>query len=341
MDYQNSFTIDLVSNGSMDVYSNNTLSKFQNKIDPPLELDGDWELALNEIYFPLTFTPVLETTIEMTLQKRHVWLASHDDNFAYYIEQNWVDIGEKTTLVVDLNDPIEKIIEKVNKEMEKIYNADKEALQSRLSSRAASLPPKFEIDSNNVITFTAGLLETDETIEPIKVAEQNEKPSHVAILNEDGEPFGKVRFAEIKDDRHIFTRNLYAPYFDNNLFINKLGLHENFLQKMFDSRNYPWKTTGLLLKQENHILLMFIYTDIIRDHHVGGTLAPVLRTVPLTKGVYEGIGYSSFENLVYYPIRKNFIESISILLTQDTGEQIRFAPAGRVFLSLKFQRKVV
>ena len=119
MDYQNSFTIDLVSNGSMDVYPNNSLSKFQNKIDPPLELEGDWELALNEIYFPLTFTPVLETTIEMTLQKRHVWLASHDDNFAYYIEQNWVDIGEKTTLVVDLNDPIEKIIEKVNKQMGK------------------------------------------------------------------------------------------------------------------------------------------------------------------------------------------------------------------------------
>ena len=51
MDYQKSFTIDLVSNGSMHVYPDNTLSKFQNRIDPPLELDGDWEVALNEIYF--------------------------------------------------------------------------------------------------------------------------------------------------------------------------------------------------------------------------------------------------------------------------------------------------
>ena len=43
MTEQNSFTIDLVSNGSFDVYPDNTISKFVNRIDPPLELNADWE----------------------------------------------------------------------------------------------------------------------------------------------------------------------------------------------------------------------------------------------------------------------------------------------------------
>lgn len=49
---ESSFYIDLVSNASMDVFPDNTLNSFQNKLIAPLEFVGPWEVALTEIFYP-------------------------------------------------------------------------------------------------------------------------------------------------------------------------------------------------------------------------------------------------------------------------------------------------
>src|SRR5437764_2143538 len=46
------FYIDLVSNASMDIFPKNSLSKFTNKLESHIELKGDWEVALKEIFYP-------------------------------------------------------------------------------------------------------------------------------------------------------------------------------------------------------------------------------------------------------------------------------------------------
>ena len=45
-----SFFIDLVSNASMEMFEENSLSKFTNKLMYPLNLRGEWEVAINEIF---------------------------------------------------------------------------------------------------------------------------------------------------------------------------------------------------------------------------------------------------------------------------------------------------
>lgn len=85
---------------------------------------------------------------------------------------------------------------------------------------------------------------------------------------------------------------------------------------------------------------MYVYSDIIRDHPVGGAMSPILRTIPLTKGILQGLGYCTFEHLIYCPVRKNYIDMISILLTHDFGDQVKFTDSGRIFLSLKFRKRL-
>src|SRR5437763_10206485 len=46
------FYVHLVSNASMYIYPYNTLRKFTNKLASPLELDGDWDVGLTEIFYP-------------------------------------------------------------------------------------------------------------------------------------------------------------------------------------------------------------------------------------------------------------------------------------------------
>ena len=46
------FTIDLISNASMEDFGENTMAKFRNQLAQPLILDGEWQVALSSISFP-------------------------------------------------------------------------------------------------------------------------------------------------------------------------------------------------------------------------------------------------------------------------------------------------
>ena len=46
------FTIDLISNASMEVFDEITMAKFRNQLSQPLILDGEWQVALSSISFP-------------------------------------------------------------------------------------------------------------------------------------------------------------------------------------------------------------------------------------------------------------------------------------------------
>ncbi len=84
--------------------------------------------------------------------------------------------------------------------------------------------------------------------------------------------------------------------------------------------------------------LLFVYTDIIHDHFVGDGKSRLLKVVPITKGMYDKIGYMSITKPFYYSVRVRELNSISILLADENGEEIKFTD-GRTHLSLHFKRR--
>ena len=52
MSIHSEFTIDLILNASMRIFTNNTMADFRNQLAQPLQLDGDWQVALASISFP-------------------------------------------------------------------------------------------------------------------------------------------------------------------------------------------------------------------------------------------------------------------------------------------------
>ena len=46
------FTIDSISNASMEIFSENTMASFRNQLSQPIQLQGDWQLALTSLSFP-------------------------------------------------------------------------------------------------------------------------------------------------------------------------------------------------------------------------------------------------------------------------------------------------
>ena len=55
-----SFTIELVSNASAQLFPDNTLSSFTNFLPEQPNLDGQWEVAISEITYPSTYKHVTE-----------------------------------------------------------------------------------------------------------------------------------------------------------------------------------------------------------------------------------------------------------------------------------------
>ena len=55
MSTRSSFYVTLPSNGSKRFYKENTASVFRNQLAQPLELQGQWEVALVEVQYPITW----------------------------------------------------------------------------------------------------------------------------------------------------------------------------------------------------------------------------------------------------------------------------------------------
>ena len=58
-----SFTIELVSNASAQLFFDNTLSSFANFLPEQLNLEGQWEVAISEISYPSMYQNVTERKI--------------------------------------------------------------------------------------------------------------------------------------------------------------------------------------------------------------------------------------------------------------------------------------
>ena len=45
------FTIDLISNASMEIFNENTIASFRNQLSQPIHLQGEWKAALTSLSF--------------------------------------------------------------------------------------------------------------------------------------------------------------------------------------------------------------------------------------------------------------------------------------------------
>ena len=55
-----SFTIELVSNASGELFPDNTLSSFTNFLPEQVNLEGQWEVAISEISYPSSYQNITE-----------------------------------------------------------------------------------------------------------------------------------------------------------------------------------------------------------------------------------------------------------------------------------------
>ena len=85
---------------------------------------------------------------------------------------------------------------------------------------------------------------------------------------------------------------------------------------------------------------LFIYCDVVASRHVGDTLAPLLRVIPLLESSDKPMEYIIFNKLQYLPLSRNQISTIEIHLSSQLGQQLSFT-SGYTFVTLHFRRQRV
>src|SRR5437867_13173716 len=79
-----SFIITLISNAkeSAKVYPNNTVARFTTQLLDPVELDGNYEMALKEFICPISFYNVTKGEYYVSVVKRHLNMPNLDPGIA-------------------------------------------------------------------------------------------------------------------------------------------------------------------------------------------------------------------------------------------------------------------
>jgi hypothetical protein len=81
---------------------------------------------------------------------------------------------------------------------------------------------------------------------------------------------------------------------------------------------------------------VYIYSNIIHAQHVGNTLAPLLRIIPVDN-ISNGHIHQVFNTPYYIPVSRSNIDTIEIDLRTDMGDRIVFE-AGKVMCKLHFRQ---
>ena len=85
---------------------------------------------------------------------------------------------------------------------------------------------------------------------------------------------------------------------------------------------------------------LYVYTDIIKEQFVGGSRAPLLRIINLTREINND-EYTSkkFDRIYFAPLKSSHFDSINIRIYDDTGELINFE-YGKVVVVLEFRKSL-
>ena len=82
---------------------------------------------------------------------------------------------------------------------------------------------------------------------------------------------------------------------------------------------------------------LYIYCDVVEPQHVGDTMAPLLAYADVVKSPGARVGHIS-DPLIYLPVSRTCVESISIRICDENGEDVPFPDDEDVVVRLLFRK---
>ena len=325
--------VHLLSNASMDVFPNNTLSDFSTILHHPLILEADeWDVGLVEINIPNNVD---------TITKDEAWI-----KLVTYEETQ----AELVYIASDVNNnqlaEYECRIDYVHKENH--YEVElANGYMLTLSPNECGLPEKIYGDSNRVYIGKeiASYVKLGANLQLYRVPFKSDTYRFQGGYYENLSTLANVINKAVSDNRLSLSIHENLDIAQCHLGENSNVIHfSNLVSNVYGFRNQSVHGKETIARHATDPFSGFncilVFTNFIQEQFVGDEKAPLLRLLPLrtTAKRNEVMSYSCLP-IQYKRVMQKEIVNICIVLTDDVGRQLSFGDRGRVSLMLHFKRR--
>lgn len=314
------FTMNLISNASMETFPGNTLSSFTTLLPTPIQLSGEWQVALVEIAWP-------------------------------NVVQN-VTVGEFTVCKIRNHSPVEKRPLKHNRPGA-ISMVIPEAFQARSSKTSLYSAPVRHRLKPGCYTSVDTILEAMSNIATGKKSKSGNESKATSPAHDSPMLSWKTdkvtRLLQVKFRGNLQEDGMKISIQSNDLQ-NILGTNviidcDGSQKEIVGDKN----ATETVVKQVGKFPVdlnggshtMFLYCDLVQNQTLGDKQTALLRSIPLKSvTLAHALGemnHKSFNNLQWKRVIKPQFQSISITLANEMGQRMPFLSCGRTNVTLAFR----
>ena len=321
------FTLNLISNASMETFPGNRLSSFTTLLSEPFNLPGEWQVALVELSWPAMIRNVTEGQI--TVSK------SLDTPKASSTLQN----PRRSTGLVSMTVP--KAFRSSNvqftaKETKQIKTGCYSSIDSILKSifktatdGKVKLHPSMSGKTNEVSKTGLPSIswKVDCATEELQVKFVGNVKTHGLVIKAKSQDLknilGTTTLIDCQSDAS--AREQPSERGDDDCRIVK---HEG---------QWPIDLNG-----GSHT--MFVYCDLVQNETLGDVRTALLRSVPLeslsnSSQKRREVNHRSFTNLQWKRVYKSQFQSITLSLANEIGQTMPFLSCGRTNITLALRPK--
>ncbi len=318
-------------------YSSNTTNSFRVRLPNPVSFNGDWEVALTEIQYPVSWNTVKNAEGRIRLSYRHNTL-----NVPILIRIQPGYYGSVDELLA----AIEYSIEREGKKLpDKLFKADFAIL--RLTKLKLNNPDLFRkwkeegreyadvFERPELIPEPTGSTEGEELEKLTKNLAYSDNlrrnPPEKNLLSD------ALKISYVKNIKRVqldwISETIKAIRLDHTLQFMLGFAKSSRLKQGTNIANYNEDISGA----ENSF---FLYCNIVQPQFVGNSLKPLLRTIPVNLGDLGATAHKEFISPHYVGVLSNEFDTIEIELRNDFGKLIDFQ-FGKVIVKLHFRRKTL
>jgi hypothetical protein len=299
MDQLNDFYVHLPSN-NISGSDSNTVCNYVSQLARPIQLEGEWEVALTEISYTASWYDI-HKECNCTIYSFHYDLTESTK----MTTQSIFPINFSALDDISVMDMMYGVLRWSIRIPPGLYTVDGliEFLNTSMltqgksgGERSQALAPALEMGRDGYIKAYSG-----------KIKDGGKELDTFMIIDGDAA------------DLLGFRWDPFRPFFD-----------EDEGRKMYTSPDRAQLKRGCFC--------MFVYTDIIRGLHVGDTMSNLLRVVDIPNEYKLGSQVTyRYQTPEYKRLVSNYIQSINVYIKDDCGSDIPFE-FGRTIVTLHFRK---
>ena len=296
------FYATLLSNASMKTYSDNTIATFKTLLPERKDLEGDWQVGLVEVAYPVSWHNV-----------------EHGQWFQVCAYSGpagrQVDVGEGKIYISEGRYQTPKdLIDQMKLVWGQHWWLVRKQLQDKKNPTLGPNEQKTVVPAGTVMNHIERVTSVRED------EEQVPSMTNLSFRVEFNEKTNKVKF-------FVDSKAYYMKFSKKLKQILDVG-DRNDAELSYSSES------EVDVNRARHT--MFVYCDLVEDSIVGDVRAPLLRTT-LASGKYGEDVREVFNKPMYIPLRTNHFDTIQIAIKTETGEDMPFN-YGISYVILHFRR---